>query len=108
MVDDITKTSHKMTSQMSHMKQLHKSIAQMNHTKQFMNRMMSQTRFENHGPKGFMGIQLMGMGNHTRKHDNFPGNIMNDACRCSQATQVIKESLRLVNLTEFHPRHNSK
>ena len=29
--------------------------------------------------------------------------MMNDAFRCSRATQVHMEDLRLVNLTEFHP-----
>ena len=29
--------------------------------------------------------------------------MMNDAFRCSRATQVHMEDLRLVNLTEYHP-----
>ena len=29
--------------------------------------------------------------------------MMNDAFRCSRATQAHMEDLRLVNLTEFHP-----
>ena len=33
-----------------------------------------------------------------------PGmEMMNDAFRCSRATQVCMEDLRLVNLTEIHP-----
>ena len=30
---------------------------------------------------------------------------MDDAFRCSRATHVHMEDLRLVNLTEFHPRY---
>ena len=29
--------------------------------------------------------------------------MMNDAFRCSRATQVHMEDLKLVNLTEYHP-----
>ena len=61
-----------------------------------------------HDPWKFMEIQLMGMGNHTGKCDDLPGNIMNDACGCSRATQVLMESPKTVILTEFCPRHNNK
>ena len=44
-----------------------------------------------HDPWKFMEIQLMGMGNHTGKCDDLPGNIMNDACGCSRATQVLMD-----------------
>ena len=61
-------------------KQLHKSIAQINctnesHKQITQNKMTSRPRME----------------------------MMNDAFRCSRATQVHMEDLRLVNLTEKHP-----
>ena len=60
----------------SHTKQSHKSIALTNPTKTVMqDKMMSHPRME----------------------------MMNDAFRCSGATQVCMENLRLVNLTEKCP-----
>ena len=40
----------------------------------------------------------METGNYAGKHDDVMGNFTNDACGCSRATQVLKESLRLINL----------
>ena len=38
----------------------------------------------------------METGNYAGKHDDVMGNFTNDACGCSRATQVLKESLRLI------------
>ena len=72
--------SQLMTSCGSRTKQSHKSIAQMNHTNKLHktiteDKMTSRPRME----------------------------MMNNAFRCSRATQVHMENLRLVNLTEIHP-----
>ena len=83
-VDDMqmmqTVKSQLMTSRGSHIKQSHKSITQNDHTNQLhksipQEKMMSRPRME----------------------------MSNDAFRCSRATQVHMEDLRLVNLTEFYP-----
>ena len=58
----------------------HKTIAQINHTNE-SHKMITQDRMMSH-PRMEM---------------------MNNAFRCSRATQVNMEDLRLVNLTEFHP-----
>ena len=59
-------------------------------------------------PGEFVEIKLTGTGYHTGKCDDLLRNIMNDACGCPRETQVIKESMRLVLLTEFCPRHNNE
>ena len=72
--------SQMMTSCGSHTKRLQKSITQMNHTKKSHKMIM----------KG--------------KVTSCPRmEMMNDAFRCSRATQVCMEDLRLVNLTEKCP-----
>ena len=75
-----TTESQLMTSCGSRTKQSHKSIAQMNHTNKshktiVQDKMTSCPRME----------------------------MTNDAFRCSRATQVHMEDLRLANLTEIHP-----
>ena len=57
-----------------------KTIAQINCTKE-LHKMITQDKMMSH-PRMEM---------------------MNDTFRCSRATQVYMEDLRLVNLTEFHP-----
>ena len=69
-----------MTAHGSCTKQSHKSIAQMNHTKG-VHKMIAQGK----------------MISHSRME------MMNNAFRCSRATQVHMEYLRQVNLTEIHP-----
>ena len=59
---------------------LHKTIAQINHTNK-LHKMIVQDKM--------MSCPRMEM--------------TNDAFRCSRATQVCMEDLRLVNLTEKHP-----
>ena len=72
--------SQLMTSCGSRTKQSHKSIAQMNCTNELH--------------KTIMEDKMM---SHPRM------GITNDAFRCSRATQVHMEDLRLVNLTEIRP-----
>ena len=83
-VDDVqmmqTAESQLMMSHGSHTKRLHKSITQINHTNKShktiaQGKMTSRPRME----------------------------MMNDAFRCSRATQVHMEDLRLINLTEYCP-----
>ena len=88
-VDDVetmqTIESQLMMSCGSHTEQLHKSIAQTNHTNK-SHKMIAQPKMTSR-PR-------MGM--------------TNDTFRCSRATQVHIEDLRLVNLTEICPSQRSE
>ena len=63
----------------------HKTIAQINHTNELKKRIVQ---------------------NKTTSCPRM--EMMNDAFRCSRATQVCMEDMRLVNLTEIHPSRRAE